>query len=198
MDSAEPYPLARMKGRYEAMKFKCRWAIFTATLLLCLICAHSADDLPRPGKSTKNEVRAKLGAPTAIRRSAGGEEVWEYAAKPTPYQTHFLTFAKDGMLRDIKQVINDENFSNIKAGSSTQADVTALLGTPWRTTNYGDCHPVDYQEVWEYRGRDSAGIYTLHIEFDEAGVARLMTKTPEQGRPMVLAAAPSRNEEHPH
>ncbi len=180
------------------MKLKCSWAILTATLLLCSICAYSAGYLPRPGKSTKSEVRAKLGAPTSIRHSAGGEEIWEYAGKPSPYQTYFLKFAQDGMLTDMKQVISDEAFANIKPGSSTQADVKALLGTPWRTTNYGDCHPVDFQEVWEYRGQDPAGVYKLHIEFDEAGVTRLVTKTPERGRAIVLAAMPSRREEHHH
>ncbi len=173
------------------MRFK--WLVLAASLSLCPISAciaYSADDLPEPGKSTTTEVRAKMGAPTGIRVSDQGKEIWEYAGKPSPYQTYFLEFAKDGALRDIKQVISDETFSKIESGSSTKAEVRALLGTPWRTTNYGDCNPVDWQETWEYRGQDSTGTYKLHVEFDHGGIARIVAKIPDrtQGRDIAKAS----------
>ena len=33
--------------------------------------------------------------------------------------------------------------AKIHVGISTRAQLRELLGTPWRTTNYGDCNPVD-------------------------------------------------------
>ncbi len=175
---------------------KLKGLLLPASLGICAMLAI-ASDLPKLGKS-RSEVRTLIGAPTEIRASAGGEEVWEYAGKPSPYQNYFLTFAKDGTLREIKPVINDAAFSKIKVGSTTEARVRELLGTPWRTTNYGDCHPVDFQEIWEYRGQDSGGTYKLQIEFDEGGIARIVVKTPDKGRPIVLAAAPSQDTKHQH
>jgi|SRR5712692_1940649 len=87
-----------------------------------------------------------------------------------------------------------ETSSKIKVGTSTAAQVKALLGTPWRTTNYGEtycgCPHADFQEVWEYRGADSTGRYRLHIEFDERGIARILVKTSNAtGTARVLASS---------
>jgi len=88
--------------------------------------------------------------------------------------------------------------AKIKVGSSTGAQVKELLGTPWRTNNYGDCNPVDYQETWEYLGHDADGRFKISIEFDEAGIARIVAKTPAKGPVVVLAAAPKPSTQHQH
>ncbi len=94
---------------------------------------------------------------------------------------------------NIKPAINGETFSKIKVGSSTESEVKALLGTPWRTTNYGEsycgCHPVDLQEIWEYRGKDSTGTYKLHLEFDVRGIARIVAKIPDAGDAVRIVAS---------
>ena len=88
--------------------------------------------------------------------------------------------------------------SKIKVGSSNRTQVMELLGTPWRTVDYGDCNPVDYQEVWEYLGQDAVGVFRVSIEFDEAGIARIITKTPPKGPVTVLAAASAPRTTHEH
>jgi outer membrane protein assembly factor BamE (lipoprotein component of BamABCDE complex) len=88
--------------------------------------------------------------------------------------------------------------SKIKVGSSNRAQVLELLRTPWRSVDYGDCNPVDYQEIWEYLGQDAAGVFRISIEFDEAGIARIITKTSAKGPVIVLAAAPARGTTHEH
>lgn len=89
--------------------------------------------------------------------------------------------AQAGTRADVR--LKQKNVAKIKVGSSTDADVKALLGAPWRTTNYGEshcgCYHHDMQEVWEYRGLDSSGRYTLHIEFDDQGLARIVAKIPD-------------------
>jgi outer membrane protein assembly factor BamE (lipoprotein component of BamABCDE complex) len=80
--------------------------------------------------------------------------------------------------------------TQVKVGTSTGAQVRELLGTPWRTLNYGDCNPMDYQEIWEYLGHDDNGRFRISIEFDEANIARIVAKTPAHGPDVVLAAAP--------
>src|SRR5208282_4611515 len=64
------------------------------------------------------------------------------------------------------------NVAKIEVGNSTREQIKELLGTPYRMTNYGDCSPMDYQEFWEYVGHDANGIFKIHIEFDDAGIAR--------------------------
>jgi outer membrane protein assembly factor BamE (lipoprotein component of BamABCDE complex) len=80
--------------------------------------------------------------------------------------------------------------AQINVGSSTEAQVKELLGNPLRTTSYGDCNVIDYQNVWEYLGRDATGRVKISVQFDEAGVARIVTKTPSKGPVVVLAATP--------
>jgi outer membrane protein assembly factor BamE (lipoprotein component of BamABCDE complex) len=88
--------------------------------------------------------------------------------------------------------------SKIKVGTSTAEQVKELLGTPFRMTNYGDCNPVDYQEIWEYLGHDADGTFKIHIEFDEAHIARIVAKDTKKGPIVVLAAAPKPEAQHQH
>src|ERR1700751_5974521 len=74
-----------------------------------------------------------------------------------------------------------EMVAKIKVGHTTGAQIRELLGTPWRTNNYGDCNVIDYQETWEYLGHDAEGRFKISIEFDEAGIARIVARSPAKG-----------------
>ncbi len=95
-----------------------------------------------------------------------------------------------------------EDSSKIQIGSFTQAQVKAVLGAPWRTTNYGEaycgCPHRDLQEVWEYRGTDSASAYKLHIEFDDAGIARTVAKIQGARNSVTILANSKPNPPHEH
>ena len=90
------------------------------------------------------------------------------------------------------------NVAKIEVGISTREQIKELLGTPYRMTNYGDCSPVDYQEFWEYVGHDANGIFKIHIEFDDAGIARIVAKDTKKGPIIVLYAAPKPEKQHQH
>jgi outer membrane protein assembly factor BamE (lipoprotein component of BamABCDE complex) len=90
------------------------------------------------------------------------------------------------------------NVAKIKAGHTTREQITELLGPPYRMTNYGDCSPIDYQEFWEYVGHDTSGIFKIHIEFDDAGIARIIAKDSKKGPIIVLDAAPKPEKQHQH
>ena len=105
-----------------------------------------------------------MGIPTAIHSSPGKEQIWEYAGKPSPYETYLLVFSK-GRLAVIRQVITDTTFAQVKAGMRQQ-QVRALLGTPWRITNVNDDADEDIGDVWEYRGQGAGGTFKFHIEYD--------------------------------
>jgi outer membrane protein assembly factor BamE (lipoprotein component of BamABCDE complex) len=94
--------------------------------------------------------------------------------------------------------VSMEMVAKIKVGDTTGAQIRELLGTPWRTNNYGDCNVVDYQETWEYLGHDADGQFKINIEFDETGIARIVAKIPSKGPIVVLAAAPPPKAAHHH
>ncbi|HEX3884955.1 MAG TPA: hypothetical protein VHW66_20040 [Stellaceae bacterium] len=85
----------------------------------------------------------------------------------------------------------------IVPGRTTKAELTALLGAPWRVVQFDDCGdemPGQADETWEYRGKDSAGPYRLHVEFDDDGTVRLVAKVPDGGSKSAtakVAPAPS-------
>jgi hypothetical protein len=103
-----------MTASRETMKHKT--LVLAASLALCCVfdAARAADAHPKPGKAKAADVRTQMGSPTAVRVTDQGEDIWEYAGKRSPYETYFLTFAKNGTLRAVEQVINDKTFSRIK------------------------------------------------------------------------------------
>src|SRR5205807_8708647 len=85
-----------------------------------------------------------------------------------------------------------------RIGSATTDGVAKLIGRPWRTVHYADCNAVEYQELWEYWGHDVSGSFKLTIEFDDAGIARVVARTVPTGGIVVLAAAPAPESSHQH
>jgi len=93
--------------------------------------------------------------------------------------------------------VNLTNVAKIKVGNTTREQIKELLGTPYRMTNYGDCSAMDYQEFWEYLGHDENGVFKIHIEFDDSGIARILAKDTKKGPIILLDAAP-KPEKHQH
>jgi hypothetical protein len=56
---------------------------------------------------------------------------------------------------------------------------------------------MDYQEFWEYLGHDENGVFKIHIEFDDSGIARILAKDTKKGPIILLDAAP-KPEKHQH
>jgi hypothetical protein len=123
----------------------------------------------------------------------------EDAAYYVPLQTQGPAF-RDGKLvvekgvlsRLVRQTVPDPNravdpgaprdfdaatLAKVVPGQTTKAEVEALLGQPWRASE----PDADEAEpgVWEYRGRDAADLYRVHIEFDAGGTATRISKVSE-------------------
>ena len=88
--------------------------------------------------------------------------------------------------------------TRIRVGSSTQADVAQLLGTPWRTIDTNDDPDDDDYRVWEYIGQDSTEWFRIHIGFDEAKIVRLIARVPQMGPVQILAGSDSAGDQHKH
>jgi hypothetical protein len=63
-------------------------------------------------------------------------------------------------------------------GRTTEKQVEALLGKPWRTDAGDEDEAIP--ESWDYRGKDANGIYLVHIEFDARGTTSLIVKVPDK------------------
>ena len=98
----------------------------------------------------------------------------------------------------VSRELRTDLVTKIRIGSATRDGVAKLLGRPWRTVHYGDCNAVEYQELWEYWGHDVRGSFKLTIEFDDAGIARVVARTVPAGGIVVLAAAPAPESSHQH
>jgi hypothetical protein len=94
--------------------------------------------------------------------------------------------ADPGRARDFSAA----TLAKVTPGRTTQAQVEALLGKPWRTTVSDDADepgPV----VWEYHGQDLNGAYLVHIEFDRHDVTTLIAKIPDKIGQAPARVAPS-------
>ena len=85
------------------------------------------------------------------------------------------TSADPGRARDFSTA----TLAKVIPGKTTEAQIEALLGKPWRTS-FSDDQDEPGPVVWEYRGLDSRGTYRVHIEFDSRNVTTLIAKIPDK------------------
>jgi len=89
--------------------------------------------------------------------------------------------------------------AKVKVGAFTMDQVAELLGAPLRVINDLDCHVEGYQgESWEYIARDGNNSVKISVQFDHAGVVRLIAKGAGKGPAVVLASAPLPTQHHQH
>jgi len=115
--------------------------LFSAVLLAS--CAN-----PRilvPNQSTIVEMRAKVGTPTDIRFDRNGDELWEYAQGPAGHETYLVRVGLDQKVKEVTQILTDEQLAKVVPGTMTKADVRNLLGRPSDQTFTGA------GTVWSWR-----------------------------------------------
>ena len=125
--------------------------------------AHLAD--LKPGSSTAQEVRERLGAPAAEWPNSDGSVTWEYPRGPEGTRCWMLTLNDRGVLVTIDQALTDENFARIQKGWSAE-QVRRVLGKAGSETKF----PLKSEVVWEWRidpaipgGR---AFYHVHFNLD--------------------------------
>ena len=134
---------------------------YSALLLAALVgCAANPQRNISPGM-TGSEVSAALGKPVASGRLPGGEEYWDYSQQPFGYRIDRVTFAPDGRVREVRNLLTEQNIKNLHAGM-TPAEVLAVVGPS----------PASEQRAyaggtksWSYRYRDVEVIKLLHVIF---------------------------------
>jgi outer membrane protein assembly factor BamE (lipoprotein component of BamABCDE complex) len=78
-----------------------------------------------------------MGAPTDTRVDAGGDRVWEYARGAEGFHTYMVRIGPDGRVKDVAQVLTEQQLAKIVPGKTTRSEVRQLLGRPSFENTYG-------------------------------------------------------------
>lgn len=118
------------------------------TLIAAVLPACDFINLPeiKPGRTTANEVRQRLGEPGAQYANADGSVTWEYDRQPNGIHCYMITIGPDQIVRALDQVLTENNFAKAAAGM-TKTEIRRLYGRPGSIQTFPNLH----QEVWEWR-----------------------------------------------
>ena len=141
-----------------------RLAIVLAPLLALFGCDLAMHDL-KPGVSTAAEVKRAMGEPSFEWKEPDGSLTWEFPRGPLGVVTYMVTIRADGVLKEIRQVLTQETFAQIRPGLAKD-EVRRLIGRPGETMTF----PAKKEEVWSWRYEPGAGeTWQFHVHFDLAG-----------------------------
>ena len=155
--------------------------LWTTSIVLSAIALLAGCASPRsfsPGSSVV-DVLAKAGPPTDIRFDRNGDELWEYATGPQGTETYLVRTGSDKMVKEVSQLLTDDQLMKIVPGKMTKADVRSLLGQPSVQTFSGA------GTVWSWRfKRDGAqpGWLTVRFNPDNTVMERIAIIDPSGGR----------------
>lgn len=125
------------------------------------------------------DVRARVGTPTDIRFDRNGDELWEYARGPEGTETYLVRVGSDGKVKEVTQILTDDQLMKIVPGTMTKADVRHLLGRPSDQTFTGA------GTVWSWRFKRvgvQPGYLTVTFNPDNTVKERIAIIDPSGGR----------------
>lgn len=147
------------------MKLCLRLLVALVALLGLAACDYFAQQELKPGLSTGAEVRERLGAPSEEWANIDGTSTWEHSRQAEGSETYMVVIGPDNILREIRQVLTEENFARVEKGMS-QDNIRRLLGRPASKTPFVLKHEV----VWEWRYNAGPGtIKRFQVYFGEDG-----------------------------
>jgi hypothetical protein len=115
-----------------------------------------------------------MGRPETVRKNSDGSETWEYPTGPLGRQTYMITVGSDHAVKDIRQVLGEQYFSQVKAGMSRE-QVRELLGKPGDISFF----KARDEEVWSWRYQQQNPMF-FYVMFDRsAGTVRTSQRMEE-------------------
>src|SRR5262245_6188467 len=111
-------------------------AALIALLLAALLAGCAGPRSLVPGQSTEADVRSRLGAPKDTRTEPNGDLVWEYPTGPEGFTTYAVRMGADGKVKEVTQLVTEEQLEKVVVGKSTRDDVRRILGRPALETVY--------------------------------------------------------------
>ena len=143
-------------------------------------CASYSGMGLRAGVSSEGEVRRAMGAPALELTNTDGSRQLAYPSGPFGTQTFMVQVGRDGFLRAIQPVLNEDHFYRIHQGQARD-DVLRLIGPPGETMEFARLQ----QTAWDYRFQDTWGYTAIFsVMFDRDGlVVGTVTRRLERDRP---------------
>ena len=149
--------------------FRKRFAsLFLAASIAALLPACDVDRLNqfKPGVSTGEEVRKIMGQPNFEWKDADGTRIWEYPRTPEGIVNYMLVIGPDKVLREVRQVLTEENFAKVRPGMSSD-EVRYLLGRPAHELYFS----LKQEKVWDWKTKVEAGMtWYFNVHFNNDGV----------------------------
>ena len=155
-----------------------------ALLLLTCVVLTGGCASPRSlvaGQSTEADARARLGSPTDTRVDRNGDRLWEYATGPEGVVTYLVRFGADGKVKDVTQLLTEDQLAKVVPGKTTRPEVRELLGRPADEAIY----PVGVTWWWRYlRNGTSPGYLVVSFNPDATVRDRIAIIDPSGDSPM--------------
>jgi hypothetical protein len=118
---------------------------------------------------TRDEVLAKMGAPTRVMPLDNGAQRLQYSLQPAGQYAWMVDLDTAGRVTGVRQVLNQNDFGRIVPGQWTRLDIEREFGPPARIDGVGGWHGP----VLTYRWKDAAGADMFYwVYLDSAGVVR--------------------------
>jgi hypothetical protein len=147
-------------------------------LLALLLAACTPFGLVRPG-APEAEMRRSMGTPAMEFDNPDGSRQLVFTTGPLGTQT-FMVTVSNGTVRRSEQVLTDDTFFRIHAGTTTREEVRHMIGPPYRVVRFNNLG----QDAWDYRFRDTWGyLADFSVMIDDRGVVanKVITRM-ESGR----------------
>jgi hypothetical protein len=121
-------------------------AAFAAIVTVLPGCDIGLSQDIKPGITTAEEVRTRMGVPGFEFRNDDGSVTWEYSRQPMGVHCYMVTLGPDRIVRSFEQVLTDANYSRAREGMEREA-IRRLFGKPARVEVFDNLR----EEVWEWR-----------------------------------------------
>ncbi|MGE5472198.1 MAG: hypothetical protein ACM3X0_15475 [Bacteroidota bacterium] len=155
---------------------------FLAAVGAALLPACDAVNLPKikPGQTSADEVRARLGQPGFEFSNDDGSVTWEYSRQPNGTHCYMITIGRDQIVQKMEQVLTDVNFAAIRDGMSRD-EVRRRLGAPASTVVFNNLG----EEVWEWHVDGMPPIeetyFMVHFDLASGGVKKTSRRVAQKG-----------------
>lgn len=152
--------------------------ILTVMLFIAALAGCASPRAFAPGSSIV-DVLARAGPPTDVRFDRNGDELWEYATGPQGTETYLVRSGSDRKVKDVTQLLTDDQLMKIVPGTMTKAHVRNLLGRPSEQTFTGA------GTVWSWRfkrGGVQPGYLTVRFNPDNTVMERIAIIDPSGDR----------------
>jgi hypothetical protein len=123
-----------------------------------------------------DEARARFGRPTAEIALPDGGARLQYSGQPYNQSVLNADFDPQGRLRRVEEVMNDDAFARVRAGTDTQRDVLREFGPPAESFHYRLKNETAYMYRYLTHGGFPAAMF---VYFDPAGVVKRTEPGPD-------------------